>query len=82
MNITAKELGDQPAFPVHNPSVPKELQGLTKREYFAAAALQTMVNRIVDSGKDGEYGYSPSELTEDSVQLADHLLIKLLAEEE
>lgn len=68
---------NEPAFPVHGrPHAPGAiLDGLTKREYFAALAMQGMCGL-----PSGSYSY-PGQLAIEAVETADALLAELAKSE-
>ena len=63
---------EQPAFPASQSNFNKDEAGLTKREYFAAMAMQGLL-----SGRNIEGYNRPSEFAELSVQFADELIKQL-----
>ena len=63
-----KTIGDNPIHPIE--SAPVYFGGLTKREYFAAMAMQGICANL--SSRMG-----PSEVAEKSVLIADHLIQQL-----
>lgn len=68
--------GDDPVYPQDIPSergrLPKHLGGLTKREHFAARAMQSMINR-----KDAGDTPTAYELCAAAVRYADELIVAL-----
>jgi hypothetical protein len=79
MTDKAKQLGNEPVNPVPDYSI-----GLTKREYFAAMAMQGLVtdqnilSRVCDiAEKDGEYISVEDVCSFQSVVYADALLEEL-----
>lgn len=74
-------IGSEPAFPVANPGNP--IQGMTKREYFAGLAMQSMCSRDYKAMILENFGVDvPPELVEEmigkaAVMQADALLAAL-----
>lgn len=67
--------GDQPA----HPSVEGRYTGLTKREYFAAMAMQGLCHSRDESGDLVAHGYD--WIASESVKIADALLTELLKQQ-
>jgi len=72
------ENGKIPAFPITGTWTSKEMQGITKREYFAAMAMQGILSnsRGVYTEKNF-FAKSPSDVSTLSLQHADELLKQL-----
>ena len=74
---------DLPAFPLPNEAAPFEghsaIDGLTKREYFAAMAMQGIVanERATESNEDGEHESIAAAIASNAVFMADALLAEL-----
>jgi len=72
--------GDKPAMPISEEETDRIVEsiqiftGLTKREHFAAMAMQGIV---VNAGRNGYEFHQPNNLAEQCVQLADALLEEL-----
>lgn len=67
--------GDFAAFPIQSSDAPGSLyaeQGITKREYFAAKAMQGMLSNSIP----GSHHHTP-RLVKESVAIADALLAEL-----
>lgn len=63
-----KTIGDNPIHPIKN--APVYFGGLTKREYFAAMAMQGLCANT-------NYEWHPLELSETSVRIAEYLITQL-----
>ena len=63
-----------PAYPINEGVVSRDGEGLTKREYFAAMAMQAWIQH---HGTKGGYGYSDKECAKAAVSSADALLKEL-----
>lgn len=73
---------NQPAFPVDRDKINMNCTGLTKREYFAAIAMQGIVSALWKFGnKDGDgwqiEGPSSKTIIKESIEMADELLNQL-----
>lgn len=72
-----KTFGHEPAFPEVQPTPQfnNHTYGITKREYFAASALQGLIAN--NSENQYEYALDDDELCEEAVNLAEKLIEKL-----
>ena len=73
-DVIPNDRGSQPAFPTMDagPNGPQLREwGLTRRELFAAMAMQGMVDRLMDDGHGSQY------IAELAVERADALLAAL-----
>jgi len=71
MNYNAQSQGNLQAFPVPSADIRDRIPGMTKREYFAAMAMQGILS------SDSLWGKSISETARLSVEFADAILNEL-----
>lgn len=89
MTEQEKKMGDEAAFPVQEGMISgstKEVpaaSGLTKREYFAAMAMQGMIDatQANSTAFDFELASGQSEIARHAVSMADALLAALASQE-
>ena len=74
-----KDNGNTPAFGYGfaNEKDHQEVPGLTKREYFAAMAMQGLLASMAEKAARGNWGTEVNELANASVKIADELLKQL-----
>lgn len=74
MNKNAKEAAKEAAFARPKTDLNLSSLGLTKREYFAAMALQGILANQTTFSPDDKHSGDPFNIANDSVKLADALL--------